>query len=72
LHPEKENDLRRWKEVFQEANPSMDERGFVTVQLPAAKGKLDLLYLDEEMRITKGNLGNVFVTNKLKQSAVSI
>ncbi|CAM6024750.1 unnamed protein product [Sphagnum balticum] len=72
LHPEKENDLRRWKEVFQEANPSMDERGFVTVQLPAAKGKLDLLYLDEEMRITRGNLGNVFVTNKLKQSAVSI
>jgi hypothetical protein len=72
LHPEKENDLRRWKEVFQEANPSMDERGFVTVQLPAAKGKLDLLYLDEEMRITKGNLGNVFVTNRLKQSAVSV
>lgn len=72
LHPEKENDLRRWKEVFQEANPSMDERGFVTVQLPAAKGKLDLLYLDEEMRITKGNLGNVFVANRLKQSAVSV
>ncbi len=72
LHPEKENDLRRWKELFQEANPSMDERGFVTVQLPAAKGKLDLLYLDEDMRITKGNLGNVFVTNKLKQSAVSL
>jgi hypothetical protein len=72
LHPEKENDLRRWKEVFQEANPSMDERGFATVQLPAAKGKLDLLYLDEEMRITKGNLGNLFVTNRLKQSAVSV
>jgi hypothetical protein len=33
---------------------------------------LDLLYLDEEMRITKGNLGNVFVTNRLKQSAVSV
>ena len=65
VHPEDEDELQTWKQLFAEKNPSMDERGFMTVNLPGAKGSITHIYLDDELRIVKGNGGNTFVTRRM-------
>jgi hypothetical protein len=71
-HPEDEDELQTWKQLFMEKNPSMDERGFMTVNLPGAKGKITHIYLDDELRIVKGTGGNTFVTRRLPGPVVTL
>lgn len=62
----------RWLKLFKEANPGMDERGSITVALPPAKGYLDFLYMDEELRITRGNRGGVAVMRRMAERVVHL
>lgn len=71
-HPEDEDELQTWKQLFMEKNPSMDERGFMTVNLPGAKGKITHIYLDDELRIVKGSAGNTFVTRRLPGPVITL
>lgn len=71
-HPENEDELHTWKQLFAEKNPSMDERGFMTVNLPGAKGKITHIYLDDELRIVKGTGGNTFVTRRLPGPVITL
>lgn len=71
-HPEDEDELQTWKQLFAEKNPSMDERGFMTVTLPGAKGKITHIYLDDELRIVKGSGGNTFVTRRLLGPVIAL
>ncbi|GMH43189.1 hypothetical protein BSKO_11111 [Bryopsis sp. KO-2023] len=61
-----EEGLAKWKETFQEANPTMDEGGSVVVEIPPAKGHLDILYMDNDIHITRGNLGTVAMVERIK------
>ncbi|KAJ7555052.1 hypothetical protein O6H91_05G020200 [Diphasiastrum complanatum] len=67
-----ERDLDRWFKLFKTENSNMDEEGSVTLSLPPAKGWLDYLYLDEEIRITKGNRGGIFVVRRMDEPVVSV
>ncbi|KAG0601104.1 hypothetical protein M758_11G084200 [Ceratodon purpureus] len=66
----KEEELRSWKQLFQEENPSMDERGWMSAELPGSDGYLFHLYLDDELRIHQGNFNNVFVMQRLPGPAI--
>jgi hypothetical protein len=46
--------------------------GFLPVKAPAsAKGELDITYLDEGLRVSRGNKGNLFVL-KMKQAGAKV
>lgn len=64
-NPENETELQSWKKLFQEHNPGMDEQGFMTVKLPGAEGFMEHLYLDDEIRISRGNMNNTYVVRRL-------
>lgn len=66
----KEQELRSWKQLFQQENPSMDERGWMSAELPASEGDLDHLYLDDDLRIVQGTFKNIFVMRRLPGPAV--
>ncbi|GLJ11578.1 hypothetical protein SUGI_0171830 [Cryptomeria japonica] len=70
LNPQK--DLQSWLKLFRDHNPSMDEKGVVKVALPPAKGFHDYLYLDHELRITKGNRGTINVVKRLPQKVIHL
>ncbi|KAH9321052.1 hypothetical protein KI387_015691, partial [Taxus chinensis] len=65
LNPQK--DLQPWLKLFRDNNPTMNENGVVTMALPPAKGFLDYLYLDHDLRITRGNRGAVTVVKRLPE-----
>lgn len=66
LMPENpETDLTEWMKVFGDLNPSIDKNGVVLKELPAFKGWLDITYLDDELRITRGNNGTIIVVNRI-------
>ncbi|CAM6127545.1 unnamed protein product [Calypogeia fissa] len=62
-----EKDLEVWKEVFAEQNGGMDEIGQVFATFSNSKGSLEYLYIDEELRITKGNFGAYVVVRRLAE-----
>ncbi|KAJ7562645.1 hypothetical protein O6H91_03G078300 [Diphasiastrum complanatum] len=66
-----ETDTDRWFKVFKIHNPDMDEAGAVTLTLPPIKGWLDYLYLDEDIRIAKGNRGGISVVRRLDKPVVA-
>jgi hypothetical protein len=68
----KEEELRSWKQLFQEENPSMDEQGRMSVKLPEAAGDLDHLYMDDDLRIVQGTFKNIFVLRRLPEPAIPI
>lgn len=61
----KDEELRSWKQLFQEENPSMDERGWMSAKLPESEGDLDHLYVDDDLRIVQGTFKNIFVMRRL-------
>ncbi|MCO5574017.1 hypothetical protein L7F22_027795 [Adiantum nelumboides] len=66
-------ELTAWLKTLKEANPGMDESGCAVVPFPMPiKGWSDVLYMDDEMRIQKGNKGGVSVLKLLKEPVVSI
>eukprot|EP01018_Ginkgo_biloba_P007546 Gb_13068 [translate_table: standard] len=65
-------DLQSWLKLFKGANPTMDDKGSATVALPPAKGFLDYLYLDDDLRITRGNRGAVTVVTRLPQKIIHV
>eukprot|EP00250_Pteridium_aquilinum_P026603 c33280_g1_i1 orf=447-1337(-) len=68
-----EKDLNAWLKLLKEPNPGMDESGCAFVPFPVAiKGWTDILYMDDEIRIQKGNKGGVSVLRLLKEAVVSI
>lgn len=68
-----EKDLDAWLTLLKEPNPGMDENGCVVISLPGpVKGWSDFLYMDDEIRIQKGNKGGVTVLQLLKEAVVSI
>lgn len=67
-YPEK--DLEAWKAIVQDGNPTMTEDGIVSKELKA-KGSLDFLYVDMDLRITIGNQGSIVVVRRLPQKEVS-
>lgn len=64
-------DLGTWLEVFGKVN-DMDERGVCRVVLPPAKGWLDVTYLDDNYRITRGNFGTLVIVKRLKTPAITV
>lgn len=67
-----EEELRNWKQLFKEENPAMDERGWMTAKLPEFPGDLDHLYMDDDLRIVRGNFKNIFVLRRLPGPALPI
>lgn len=68
-----DTDLELWKSLFREGNPGMDDRGVVPVKFPAAiPGFVEFLYLDDELRVTKGNQGNINVVRRLPEPLVTL
>lgn len=70
LNPQ--TDLESWLKLFKDANPTMDEEGSAMVTLPAAKGSLDYIYLDDDMRITRGNRGAIVVVKRLQSKVIHL
>lgn len=70
LNPQK--DLQSWLKLFRDHNPTMDENGVVKVALPPAKGFHDYLYLDHDLRITRGNRGTINVVKRLPQKVIHL
>eukprot|EP00271_Cylindrocystis_brebissonii_P017134 TRINITY_DN431_c0_g2_i2.p1 TRINITY_DN431_c0_g2~~TRINITY_DN431_c0_g2_i2.p1 ORF type:complete len:152 (-),score=22.43 TRINITY_DN431_c0_g2_i2:40-495(-) len=66
LRPSAGTDLEEWKKLFVEANEGMDaETGVLELPLPPAKGWLDYIYQDKDIRITRGNRGTVVVAKRI-------
>lgn len=70
LNPQR--DLESWLKLFKDANPNMDEEGSATVALPPAKGFLDYIYLDDDLRITRGNRGAIVVVKRLQNKVIHL
>eukprot|EP00850_Spirogloea_muscicola_P002079 SM000008S22168 [mRNA] locus=s8:185057:187834:- [translate_table: standard] len=70
LEPRHSKDLKAWLELFKEHNSDMDDQGVYEVKLPPAKGWLDLTYLDDDYRITHGNLGTIVVVQRVPEPLV--
>ena len=68
LNPQR--DLDSWLKLFKDVNPTMDEEGSAIVTLPPAKGSLDYIYLDDDLRITRGNRGAVVVVKRLQNKVI--
>lgn len=67
-----QRDLESWLKLFKDANPSMDEDGSAMVALPPAKGFLDYIYLDDDLRITRGNRGAIAVVKRLQRKVIHL
>lgn len=65
-------DLSEWLRLFKDQNPDMDDRGVCKKTLPPGKkGWLDIIYLDDELRITKGNFGTITIVRRLEAQGIS-
>ncbi|KAG6550961.1 hypothetical protein Mapa_007576 [Marchantia paleacea] len=62
-------DLEAWKEIFHEVGEMNEETGEMKVFYDdnVRHGYFDITYIDEQLRITKGNMGNYVVVGKVKE-----
>jgi hypothetical protein len=65
-------DLESWLKIFKDANPTMDEEGSAIVALPPTKGFLDYIYLDDDLRITRGHRGAVVIVQRLQHKVIDL
>lgn len=66
------SDLESWLKIFKDANPSMNEEGSARVALPPTEGSLEYLYLDDDLRITRGHRGAVVVVKRLEHKVIHL
>lgn len=70
LNPKR--DLDAWLKIFKDVNPTMDDEGSAMVALPPTKGFLEYIYLDDDLRITRGHRGAVVVVKRLQNKVIDL
>ncbi|KAH7295814.1 hypothetical protein KP509_27G066900 [Ceratopteris richardii] len=62
-----ETDLDAWISIFKEANSQINENGVICAEhKKPIKGRTDIIYMDDEIRIHRGHKGGVSVLRLLK------